>query len=320
MKCYSPGRHWWLKYVCCFRDNFKSTALYQQEGDEDGASVVYFLLFAKQNPYVAVFLELRQVAEDDAVHGYFLRGVFLPRNRRVYSKANLVHFVGDGLPFSEEDDIFVLRDLRFECGFLISDHAPQRFELFVAPPGTPASSRPAAEKPTVQKQRVAAGIRAQLLHDFPWLAELEHCMVEMEVCMVMGLAPQAILSLILLRGAMAMMVLTLMERLWWRSWQLFEKKPTTPRMRSGIFTVAYLGGTWTAAHKLAPSDVVAGLARAGLAKDWCHISKWPKQLAFYYNKCGLFNAHVLAREWTNRSLFTMWLSSTDDDFHYTESI
>ena len=71
MKCYSPGRHWWLKYVCCFRDNFKSTALYQQEGDEDGASVVYFLLFAKQNPYVAVFLELRQVAEDDAVHGDF---------------------------------------------------------------------------------------------------------------------------------------------------------------------------------------------------------------------------------------------------------
>ena len=126
MQFYSPGRHWWCQCVCSFRDHFRSTALYKEGGDDDGASVVYFLLFAKQNPFVAV-LELRQVAEDDAVHGDLPRGVLRHRNRRVFSKGKLVHLDGDSIPFSEEDDIFVLRDLHFEGGFLVSDHAPQRF-------------------------------------------------------------------------------------------------------------------------------------------------------------------------------------------------
>ncbi len=77
LKLYSPGRHWWCQYVCTFRDHFRSTALYKEGGDDDGALVVYCLLFAKQNPFVAVFfLELRQVARDDVVHGDLPRVVF----------------------------------------------------------------------------------------------------------------------------------------------------------------------------------------------------------------------------------------------------
>ncbi len=72
---------------------------------------------------------------------------------------------------------------------------------------------------------------------YKFLCSLEQCMAEMEVCMVGGL----MLSRILLRGATAMMGPTLMKRLWWRSWQRFEQKPTTPRMRSGVFIVAYWG-------------------------------------------------------------------------------
>ena len=203
--------------------------------------------FAKQNPFVAVFLELRQVAEDDAVHGDLPRGVLRPRNRRVFSKANLVHLDGDGIPFSEEDDLFVLRDLHFEGGFLISDHAPQRFELSSLPWAHPllrgllrrsllCRNNDSARTFVHSCYMTSPGSQNKI---YKFFCSLEHCMVEMEVCMVAGLAPQTMLSLILLRGAMAMMGLTLMKRLWWRSWQLFEKKPTTPRMRSGVSIAAY---------------------------------------------------------------------------------
>ncbi len=42
-----------------------------------------------------------------------------------------------------------------------------------------------------------------------------------------------------------------------------------PEDEERCFYCRIFGGTWTAAHKLVPSDAVVGLARAGLAKDWC---------------------------------------------------
>lgn len=169
---HSLGQPWWCRYVCAFREHFRSTAIFRGGDDDDEASTIYVVLYAKQQPYVAVFLECQRV-DTEAAYACLpeLRGAPLPLHLQVFSVGALVHHDGGRVPFTEDHDLFVLHDLHFQGSFLVSHRAAQRFEFFVSPFGSPSNKQATKRPAAVQKPRIDKDMRARLLAEFPWLTD-----------------------------------------------------------------------------------------------------------------------------------------------------
>ena len=122
---------WWCRYVCSCREHFKYAALYCAE---DGVvTVAYLTLLVLQQPFVAVFLEialqeLKPVCVYDSVG---LPSAIMGRqNRREFTYRPLTLRLPHELPFPEDGELFVLRDMTFEGYLAVAHHAAETFVVF----------------------------------------------------------------------------------------------------------------------------------------------------------------------------------------------
>ena len=126
MHFFSAQCPWWCRYVCDFRDWFANCAIYKESESEVGPPVkVYYLLYAKQNPLTATFLECEPVGVGaGAVAGGRLRPAFRPRHFWQFQCTGFVHHLAKTVPFDEDDDLWVLHGLRTNGRCIDSCHAP----------------------------------------------------------------------------------------------------------------------------------------------------------------------------------------------------
>ena len=161
---------WWCRYVCSCREHFKSAALYCAE---DGVvTVAYLTLLVLQQPYVAVFLE---IALQELTPACLYDSVGLPsaimgrQNRREFSYRPLTLRLPHELPFPEDGELFVLRDMTFEGDLAVAHHAAEpfaEFVMFLGPPTRSAEARAPCRRP-----QVSADVRERLKAEFPFLSD-----------------------------------------------------------------------------------------------------------------------------------------------------
>lgn len=161
-------RRWWLSHVCRARELFFATALgLEADGDE-----YWMLLFAKQAPFQATFLQLRRrpVVLDISCQSVVAQ-ITPPPDRREYECFPPVVRTEADLPFPFEDcDIFVRSGLRLGAGGVGAPHSPLLLERFLLQ-CPPVVSKRAGGQPSKRRQKVASSQRAALLEEFPWLSD-----------------------------------------------------------------------------------------------------------------------------------------------------
>ena len=314
-------RPWWAKVICQFRDSFKNAAIFaSNDGNTARPPVVYLLTLAKQQPFIAVFLELklRRRALPSMHSGDCQLRQSIPLNRRTFTP--LAYRDAADIPFTLDDDLFVLHDARFEEDYVVTCHRPVPFEEFVAPLGRVSDVKDSKKKE--KKLRLPQDVIQRLREDFPWLrdedlkdlchrqrdrkpggkisvaAEMKHGPGEANSSESDAVDEDEVKKDLSELKAMA-------------------KDAST---ENDGFYVRPLGGTWTKKHCHVSGNAVGGFAKGGMPKDdFCSESGWPKQMAFYFKKYGVFEAFALAREFCRRSnlFYALWASG-GDAFKFTD--
>ena len=161
---------WWCRYVCSCREHFKSAALYCAE---DGvATVAYLTLLVLQQPYVAVFLEIavQELTPACMNDSAGLQSAIMGRqNRREFTYRPLTLRLPHELPFPEDGELFVLRDVTFEGELAVAHHAAEPSEEFVMHVGPP--TRNAEARAPCRRPQVSTDVRERLKAEFPFLSD-----------------------------------------------------------------------------------------------------------------------------------------------------
>ena len=321
--CSAP---WWLKMLCWNRDNFEGVCLYPEERRR----FVYFLLFAKKSPYEATFLRLTR------------REVLQPLNpidadwptefRSEFDIGDIEVVLDDQVPFTDMDDIWVVRGIRFNADGAFSNYPAERFERF-----TLFMPRPAAAPATGRARRQAPrDYRMQILEENPFLDPED-------LGLGVGRATGRVARPRTGRGPHdeagsdddAAGVDDGEDSDWDEldiGAEVIDVGGEISEMRAGIaalddedsyFFVMVRGGAWTLEHKGVAADACAGKARAGLPRTWCNDFKYPMMLSASFKRYDRDGAMELAREYCRRGhfFFRLWLESDAlaVEFAYTQA-
>lgn len=171
----APACPWWCRYICAFREHFRHCAL-TKGFFGDGNGVAYLVLFAKQNPYTAVFLGLREAHASDCRHEGNDESIWRHRHRYYaqFACTGFVHKSADELPFHADDKaLFVLRGIQIDGGVAHTFFAPVRFEVFVAPLGEVGTKSASSQQPRPKRPAVSEDVQAKLMAEHPWLTASE---------------------------------------------------------------------------------------------------------------------------------------------------
>jgi hypothetical protein len=82
------------------------------------------------------------------------------------------------------------------------------------------------------------------------------------------------------------------------------------------------GGRWTAANRGVTADAISGYARGGIARAFCDIYNFPKEMSFFFRRYGDEGSRMLTNEFRKRGDYfcDLWVSSTLDDFVFTQQM
>ena len=124
------ARPWWRAFVAGNRDLWQRTAISE---DLVGSTRAFWLLFAKQMPFEATFMEIRQRPfEWPELPAAGHDGQVLPDSRREWELLQPMRIIKDtDIGFDEDASLLVCACLRFEGCRIISPHDPRPFEDFV---------------------------------------------------------------------------------------------------------------------------------------------------------------------------------------------
>ena len=128
------------------------------------------LLPAFQNPRGAVFLELHASREEYAPpnNGNCELRQSRPLHRQSFQYMPPVYRCAASVPFADDDDLWIIRDARFEGHHVVTTHQSERYEIYFAPYGPVTHSVP---KERVPRKTVNQAMIDKLREDFPWLSE-----------------------------------------------------------------------------------------------------------------------------------------------------
>ena len=317
----------WAKQLCNNRDEFRGCAL--MADPDDRSSKAYLLMYALQNPLVAMFLELHPAeATVPAIAGVPLDqlGDVLQLNFvHNYTYTQSSYCQAQDLPFdSDGAGAFVLEDLSFIGGNRLgSDFQVVPWDVFAArlPPTT--TNRAEAKPKAASKRR----IDPELLRQYPWLADYvaeatpEACAEEAEApAQEQARAQQAIAIAAM---ADAEKCTGLSDEAVDKAWVDLEERRelmglTAPEVGDNFHT-QLKGAARIAATADAPFDTVLGVAKAGAPNQWAIKYHLGKSASFSAKKYGDYAAHVMALEWCRRCEFfyQMWCSQKAPDYIYT---
>lgn len=130
------------------------------------------MLFAKQSPYMAVFLRMNECILEDAMLDNDLamfRSPHAPRQLRAFPYAELGYCLASQVPLSDADDLYMLHDLHCEGKFAISCHEPLAFELFAPSLGHTCAKGNQQVKPRIERPKLSGDTEASLMEQYPWL-------------------------------------------------------------------------------------------------------------------------------------------------------
>jgi hypothetical protein len=313
----------WCRQLCCNRDLFHGVGLSTAGGDE-----VYFMLYAKQNEYVARFLVLKErewvyPSSDDIDDGV------RPWHRQDYTYLDCKTVTDRELPFNDDSEIVVHPRMVFVDDVVASNHPSKPFDVFTM--HHPATSRaaPAKAERGAHRWSLREEARAALLADNPWLDEEDlpgcksgkrggsggcgggHGDPKRPPVVPEHDADGA--DELLVREAVD--VEAVGEEL-----AALRKERADEFANDDFFWTKVRGGGWTFEHTGVVGDYAAAYARGGIALEWCNGWAYPKQASFSYNLYGVENAHILSREYCRRSkhFFMMWLNSPNDLFTFSD--
>jgi len=327
---------WWAHTICAFRERFVGVAVYAESGG--ALTDAFLLLFAKKKPFTAVFLRLQRCTDDVAMLGLpynDLNRCCAPRHRQTFLCA-FEHCLPAECGFSDDADLFVLRDVRVEGSVAVCYNAPTPFEIFTSPFASCHKAHKKRDRAT-KRPKVSDDVRARTMLEFGWLTDVDFGTVAKPRSVPNGASSSS-------RGGRergggppahgsgtardeasaidreadeglvdeAAVLMQLRE--------LRDEAADLEETYMGFYT-HILGGAWTAKHKQVCADAVVGRARGGVPSRWCRLFQWPKQMAAYYSKYGQVEAHELAREWCRRAqwFYSLWLRSEQEaDFIYRQ--
>jgi hypothetical protein len=318
---------WWMRYMCNFRDHFVNTAVAKQI-DAAGGDTIYMALVIKANPHnKIVFIRLHEVISPSvAVDAALSRVKNKPQHQKVFSIGDCKFFANDSVPIGGDDDVWVYRNLHLDGDIVISNHAPEPFETYVA--HLPLSARAAAppSSPRAKRAKIAAGDVDKLLVEFPWLTR-DDLQPPIGAGRAAGAAARAARP-----GAEEaadaapaeeppepVLAVAADEDEVWEELAALREEFHNPEEAVMQFYTRIQGGAWTAAHHMVVANGVSMYARAGLAKTWAKKYKWPMMKSYAYLKYGQVSAHQLASEMVRRSqhFYMLWESSENDAFVYS---
>jgi hypothetical protein len=298
------------------------------------------LLFAKQSPQEACFLELRREATrwpELPVLGTDGMEV-LPANWRFYKFLQPFRVLSDDeLPFGEEASISVLEGLRFQADGALAPHDPRPFELFVQfhPRRAQAVARPSGSG-----GRISVTVQDLLLQECPWLDRGDFNIGEHNP---KGSQPRR-------RGG-ARATAAHIEHTDAKS----DEDDHVPdhedsegdvdggdhgidvdRELAGVradlavaevdveayFAVTIRGGRWTLENRDVVADCAMGKARDSETRFWSEAFEFPKSKSFSFRLYGRERAVMLAREFCRRGNYFagLYFDAVNDDFTYTADL
>ena len=323
---------WWCRPLCNNRDLFEDVALGVGCAHSD---VVYLLLFAKQSPFSATFLQLTRVPLRPVSEAGDLDEGELdqpPGDRAEFAFLPMVVLNESDLLIGEDEDLFVYPCVRFEGDRAATNKAAILFEVFVLhhPRSAPVRARLAAPR----RRALGADDRAKLLAENPWLdvddlpgmqrPRGSHGPVagrkrpgardrdeDIDVGSGEDLGPDLVADPdeIPFDESEEDMVAEVDD-------PVDEKSDFDEADLAGIrdelawdeaedahFYLHILGGKWTKDNKGVAADAAGGYARKGSPTDWCKLFNWPRSASFMFNKYGRDGATELAKEYCRRSHF-----------------
>ena len=300
--------------------------------DAAGGDIIYMALVIKANPHnKIVFLRLHEVTSPSAaVDAVLSRVKNKPKHQKVFNIGDCKFFATDSVPIGDDDDVWVYRNLHLDGDIVISNHEPERFEMYVAhlgPLSASAAAPPLAPRP--KRARIAGGDVDALLAEFPWLTR-----DDLQPPVAAGRAaggaaaaaepaaepPEPVLAPAA-EPPEPVLAAAVDEDGVWEELAALREEFHNPEEAAMQFYTRIMGGVWTAAHCLVAANAVSMFARGGLATRWATRYKWPKMRAYAYAKYGQLAAHHLASELARRSqhFYALWEASENDAFLYSEA-
>ena len=162
---------WWVPHIARRRVGFQHTALAPSET----ADVIYYFLYAKQNPMSATFLRATAVPRVlPAFQSIGLRqGLAFDPWLRVYATNGLDYVLDTDIPVEEDSNIWVLPSVQSKPSGLESRRQPILFEdyLMQLPPPPGPASRAGAAAPRAAGVQLPRGFAARLQEIYPWLTD-----------------------------------------------------------------------------------------------------------------------------------------------------
>ena len=313
---------WWVPHIAKRRVGFQHTALTLSET----ADVIYYFLYAKQNPMSATFLRATALPRVLPAFGSIGRrqGLAFDPWLRVYATNGFDYVLDTDIPVEEDSNIWVLPSVQSKPSGLESRREPILFEnyLMQLPPPPGPAPRAGAAAPRAAGVHLPKGFAAQLREIYPWLTDEDftEALRPNTVAASAGESDEGDkpdgLGKVLDAdrdedAALAVMAVLEAKREEWAD--------DTPDEH---FYVTIDGGAWTEEFVGVVADQATCRGRKHTAA-WCRTYGWFRaQKGFTFNLYGEEASACLAHEWQAKShhFFSIWrVAGSSYDFKYYEA-
>ena len=235
--------------------------------------------------------------------------VIYPEGRTEY-EFDLVCKKDNEVPFADSDDLYVIRNMCFDQGFVFSNFYDISFATFVQHMKRPTRRTTYGER-THTTRAPPRDLRAELLAANPWMDEEDLAFVQL------GPRSGRAVRRRLLPGAEVdseedevdseadseNSELDIAEEAIDVAADLAELRAGTALegAEEAFFYVQVRGGRWTAKNKGVVADSAMGRARGGMATSWCKVYDFPRMKVFSFSRHTPEGALEMAREYCRRA-------------------
>ena len=331
---------WWVKHVCANREHFRDAAI----ATLDNPDTLYYATMMRQSPYTAVFMELkrrpRALPASLTVAGPIVLEELRPDSHRQFTHEPLKLMLGSEVPIDPDAELLVFRGLRFTDGCVCTTYTQMAFEDFAIhhlPPSAPTVSRAPSSGTYIPK-----AIREAMIAKYPFLSDDDF-----------DAAFRPTFASSRLKSGTYGPKLRDIEKELFEEGDGVDNGPPDPeldndvpelepvdgddvdaelaRLREDVAEEAHVdmyfyarvrGGRWTAANRGVAADAIAGYARGGVARAFCEIFAFSKEMSFYFGRYGEEGSRLLANEFCRRGDYfcDLWVSSSNDEFVFTQQM
>ena len=310
----------WCRAVCQHRDFFRHTIFLKSLDAKDPA---FMLLFAKQSPKEAVFMQLDWLEPSaprlDPACDW--QPPTRPSRAYTWSAPKFVAVHKDLLP--DVHNTHVLRDVYLASSHVVGSFLPpEPLSLLLEELPAVQKAKDSTSQESKSKRIKLKDISDELLEEHPFLLDVVQVSKRAQPGEAGLPAPASALSAA--PSSAPVQATSLTEEQLQQTWDALALRRQawshTLQDSTEHFTLTLRGGAWTQAHHGTEADAVAGQAARGAPADWCRTYGLPKMASFSIRRYGEQIATRLAEEWCARLqyFFDLYLEDNSAMLKYTE--